>query len=129
MWNGCVGEPGEPPFWQRSVGDDDELVPGGGHARPAVGGVEEMAADHGDLDGVPEGLNVVRGGAADAKRPLVVDVDRHVAVPVPVEQWSYRVVGIGDVAVRRNHGLHDNSCHLIRSSTHLNFLGLAGPEC
>src|SRR4029450_12983140 len=58
-----VGEPGEPFLGQRPVGDDDELVPGGGYARPAVGGVEQVAADHRDLDGVAKPLHVVGGGA------------------------------------------------------------------
>jgi hypothetical protein len=49
-----VGEPGEPFLGQRPVGDDDERVPGGRYTGPAVGGVEQVAADHRDLDGVPE---------------------------------------------------------------------------
>ena len=55
----CVRMGGEPLLRQRPVGDDDQLVPGGRLALPAVRRVEQVAADHLDRDGVPERLHVV----------------------------------------------------------------------
>lgn len=96
----CVLMVGEPLLRQGPVGDDDQLVPGGRLAVPAVGGVEHVSADHRHIDGVPEGLNVVRGRPRDMEGPAARACGHlGVAVEVPVEQWSDRVVRTGDVAV------------------------------
>ena len=93
---------GEPLLRQWPVGDDDELVSGGRVAVPAVRGVEQVTADHRDLDGVPEGLDVVGGRPRDLERPAALPGGQlGVAVAVPVEQRPDRVIGIGDVAVHR----------------------------
>src|SRR3954467_123764 len=90
---GGGGGGGEPPLGQRPVGDDDQLVAGGRLAVPAVRGVEQMAADHPDLDGVPEGLDVVGGRPRDAERPAARRGGQFgITVEVPVEQWTDRVV-------------------------------------
>jgi transposase-like protein len=53
---------------QWPVGDNDQLVPGGRVAVPAVRGVEQVTADHRHLDGVPEGLDVILAAPARGGR-------------------------------------------------------------
>ena len=110
---GRVGVVGEPRLRQWAVGDNDQLVSGGRVAVPAVRGVEQVTADHRHLDGVPEGLDVIRGCLRDMEPPAARSGGHlGISVAVPVEQRPDRVIGIGDVAVHRHDRLHDNLGHL-----------------
>jgi hypothetical protein len=103
---------GEPLVRQRPVGDDDQRIACCRLAVPPVRRVEQVAADHRDLDGLPEGLDVGKGRLRDLERPAARPRGQlGVAVEVPIEQRPDRVVGIGDVAVHRHDRLHDNPGH------------------
>jgi hypothetical protein len=109
VWKGASGWPASQACGSWPEGDNGQLVSGGRVAVPAVGGVEQVTADHRHLDGVPEGPDVIGGSLRDMERSAAGPGGHlGIFVAVPVEQRPDRVIGIGDVAVHRHDRLHDN---------------------
>src|SRR5215471_10906103 len=94
------------------MGHHEDMLADGGTAVPAVGQVEQAAADHVGADGRPRGAQVVgTGGGCVEDQAGVGAGDLDVSVVIPVEQRADLVVGVGDEAVERHGSLSDHLSH------------------
>ena len=100
------------PVGRRLVGDDEDVLAGGGLAVPAVGDVEDTPADdvrgHVAIDAEHE---VARRLAGPDLAVGVREGPGDVAVAQPVEQRSDAVVVVGHEPVEGDDGAHDGLAH------------------